>query len=128
VGGNLALLAALSGTAFAPVYDDAIVVVEDINEAVYRIERMLLTLRLGATFAHCAGLAFGAFTNAAEAHEEDGARTLDAVLLEVADGLDVPSIAGVPMGHIADQWTLPLGAMAELDADAGCLTVLTERN
>jgi muramoyltetrapeptide carboxypeptidase len=120
VGGNLALLAALAGTAFAPDYDRAIVVLEDVNEDVYRIERMLLTLRLSDAFATCVGIVFGAFTNTpAERPDHGGARALDAVLQELADQLDVPCISGAPVGHIPDQWTLPLGAEAELDADAG---------
>jgi muramoyltetrapeptide carboxypeptidase len=123
VGGNLALLSALAGTNFAPLYDNAIVVFEDINEPVYRIERMLLTLRLGDAFATCGGLVFGAFTDAAEPPAEEGVRTLDSVLQELADTLRVPCMAGAPVGHIPDQWTLPLGAMAELDADARRLTV-----
>ena len=124
VGGNLALLAALAGTAFAPGYDRAIIVIEDVNEDVYRIERMLLTLRLGDAFATCTGLVFGAFTNTPEARPDGGgSRTLDAVLQEVADTLRVPCIAGAPVGHIADQWTVPLGSEAEFDADACRLTV-----
>ncbi len=124
VGGNLALLAALSGTAFAPDYDDAIVVLEDVNEDVYRVERMLLTLRLGDAFATCRGLVFGAFTNTPEQRPDyGGARSLEAVLREVADLLRVPCISGVPVGHIADQWTVPLGMQARLDADARTLTL-----
>lgn len=124
VGGNLAILAALAGTNFAPAYENAIIVVEDINEPVYRIERMLLTLRLGDAFASCTGLVFGSFTGDTEQPPADGTRTLETVLQEVADTLRIPCIAGAPVGHIADQWTLPLGAMAELDADARSLTVL----
>ena len=122
-GGNLALLAALAGTAFAPNYDRAIIVIEDVNEDVYRIERMLLTLRLGDAFSTCAGIVFGAFTNVpSERPDHGGARSLDAVLREVADQLRVPCIAGAPIGHVADQWTVPLGAVGELDAGAGRLT------
>ncbi len=124
VGGNLALLAALAGTAFAPDYDRAIIVIEDVNEDVYRIERMLLTLRLGDAFATCTGIVFGAFTNTPERRpEQGGARTLEAVLREVAEILRVPCFAGAPIGHIADQWTVPLGARAEIDAEAGTLHV-----
>ncbi len=124
VGGNLALLAALAGTAFAPNYGHAIVVIEDVNEDVYRIERMLLTLRLGDAFSTCTGVVFGQFTNTPEARPEGGgSRTLEAVLQEVADALRVPCIAGAPVGHVADQWTVPLGSEAELDADGCRLTV-----
>lgn len=124
VGGNLALLAALAGTAYTPDYDRAIIIIEDVNEDVYRIERMLVTLRLSYAFATCTGLVFGAFTNTPEQRPENGgARTLAAVLQEVADAVGVPCISGVPVGHITDQWAVALGAGGMLDADARVLHV-----
>lgn len=122
-GGNLALLAALAGTPYAPSLDGAIVVLEDIGEAVYRLDRMLVQLRLAGALARCAGLVFGQFTDCPP-ESDDGARTLDELCDEVARTLGVPCLSGVPVGHIADQWTLPLGAMAELDAGARVLRVL----
>lgn len=120
-GGNLALLASLCGTAYAPPLDGAILVLEDVNEAVYRIDRMLVQLRLAGLLARCAALVFGSFTNADEEEGTGGARTLAEVLREAAHEVGVPCIAGAPVGHIADQWTLPLGAVAELDASARTL-------
>jgi muramoyltetrapeptide carboxypeptidase len=118
VGGNLALLAALAGTPYAPSYDGAILVVEDVGEPTYRVDRMLRQLLLGGALARVAGIAFGHFTECAAAADSDAAaRGLDAVLRETADLAGVPAVAGVPLGHIADQWTIPLGARAELDAD-----------
>ncbi|HEY2376975.1 MAG TPA: LD-carboxypeptidase [Gemmatimonadaceae bacterium] len=126
VGGNLALLCALSGTSYAPDYRDAILVVEDVNEAVYRIDRMLTQLRLGGHLAGCRGLVFGQFTDIpTDSPEENlGARTLDNVLGEIATQLKVPCISGAPVGHVADQWTIPLGAEAELDANERTLRIL----
>ncbi len=126
VGGNLAILCALAGTPYAPDYRGAIVVMEDVNEAVYRIDRMLTQLRLTGALAACAGIVFGQFTDIPRDAPEEalGVRTLDDVLGEVASSLGVPSIAGAPIGHVADQWTLPLGAQAELDADARTLRIL----
>jgi muramoyltetrapeptide carboxypeptidase len=124
-GGNLALLCALAGTSYAPDYDGAILVLEDVNEPVYRIDRMLTHLRLAGALTQCAGLVFGAFTDIPTGAPEEsvGARTLAEVLSEAAQRARIPCIAGVPVGHIDDQWTLPLGAIAELDADARTLTV-----
>jgi muramoyltetrapeptide carboxypeptidase len=122
-GGNLAVLASLCGTPFAPSFDGAIVVLEDINEAIYRVDRMLQQLRLAGMLAGCAAIAFGHCSNCAE-ESDDGARTLDEVLTETAEALGVPCIAGIPVGHIAEQWTLPLGADAELDVGARRLTVI----
>jgi muramoyltetrapeptide carboxypeptidase len=126
VGGNIALLCALAGTAYAPDYRGAIVVMEDVNEPVYRIDRMLTQLRLTGALGACAGLVFGQFTDIPRDVPEEslGARALDDVLGEAASSLGVPCIAGVPIGHVADQWTLPLGGQAELDADARTLRIL----
>jgi muramoyltetrapeptide carboxypeptidase len=126
VGGNLALLCALSGTPYAPDYRDTILVLEDVNEAVYRIDRMLTQLRLAGALAQCRGVVFGQFTDIpTDSPEENlGARTLEHVLGEIADLLKVPCVAGAPIGHIADQWTIPLGADAELDANERTLRIL----
>jgi muramoyltetrapeptide carboxypeptidase len=122
VGGNLALLAALAGTPYAPDYRDAILVVEDVGEETYRIDRMLQQLAMSGALAMLAGIAFGHFTDGTDPHDASS-RPLDDVLREAADVAGVPAIAGIPLGHIDDQWTLPLGAMAELDADTCALHV-----
>ena len=122
VGGNLALLAALAGTPFAPDYTGAILVLEDVGEATYRIDRMLRQLLLAGSLDALAGIAFGQFTEGLDA--VDGvSRPLDEVLRETADAAGVPALAGIPLGHVHDQWTIPLGAHAELDADAATLHV-----
>ncbi|HJU64482.1 MAG TPA: LD-carboxypeptidase [Gemmatimonadaceae bacterium] len=121
-GGNLAVFAALVGTPYLPPLDGALLVLEDINEAVYRIDRMLAQLRLSGALHGVRGIIFGDCTNCAE-EADDGARKLDDVLLELADWLRVPCLAGVPVGHVGEQWTLPLGALAELDAGTRTLAV-----
>lgn len=128
-GGNLAVLAALAGTPYAPDLSGAILVLEDVNEAVYRVDRMLLQLRLAGLLDDCRAIVFGQCTNCADEGEEsargdDGTRTLDDVLAELADELAVPCLAGVPVGHIDEQWTVPLGAHAVLDAAARRLDVI----
>ena len=127
MGGNLALLAALHGTPFQPRYEGSILVLEDVNEQPYRIERMLLQLRLSGALQSCAAIAFGSFTNTGEKDTGlGGTRSLDVVLQEAADRAGVPALSGIPMGHIDDQWSLPLGAEAELDADEKRLTVIVK--
>jgi muramoyltetrapeptide carboxypeptidase len=121
-GGNLALVASLCGTPWAIDFRDAIVVLEDINEATYRLDRMLLQLRMAGAFDGCVGLMFGQFTDCPP-ESDDGARSLNAVMQECADLLGVPAVLGAPIGHVADQWTLPLGALATLDASTCTLTV-----
>lgn len=126
IGGNLALLAALAGTAYEPDYDGAILVIEDVNEPVYRIDRMLTQLSLAGRLSRCAGIVFGQFTDIpVDAPEEaGGARSLMDVFSETAATIGVPSMVGAPVGHIANQWTLPLGGTAALDADARTLRIL----
>ena len=114
-GGNLALVAALCGTPWAISFRDAIAVLEDVNESVYRVDRMLIQLRISGAFDGCRGILFGHCTNCLEA-TDDGARTLQEVVQETADALGVPALMGVPLGHIDDQWTLPMGAQAVLDS------------
>jgi len=122
VAGNLALLAALCGTRFAPDYSNAILVLEDIGEATYRIDRMLRQLVLSGAFSALAGIVYGRFTDGTDPADESSCELSD-ILREVADLAGVPSISGAPVGHIDDQWTIPIGAMAELDADACTLHV-----
>jgi muramoyltetrapeptide carboxypeptidase len=123
-GGNLALVSALTGTPFAPALEGAILVLEDIDEAVYRVDRMMRQLLLAGALDGVCGIVFGACTNCPEA-SDDGARRLDDVIGEIAGTLGVPAVAGVPVGHVDDQWTLPLGAPATFDADQRMLTVTT---
>jgi muramoyltetrapeptide carboxypeptidase len=122
-GGNLALVAALVGTPYAVPLDGAILVLEDVGEAVYRVDRMLQQLLLSGALAGVRGVAFGHCTHCPE-ESDDGARGLADVLREIADALGVPCLLGVPVGHVDDQWTIPLGADAELDADARALSVV----
>ncbi|MDB4880414.1 MAG: hypothetical protein JWL60_1860 [Gemmatimonadetes bacterium] len=123
VGGNLALLAALAGTPYAPDYDGAILVIEDVGEVNFRIDRMLRQLQLCGALGRVAGIAFGQFTEGSDP-DDASSGVLDDLLREAADVAGVPCIAGIPLGHVDDQWTIPLGARAELDADALALHVL----
>src|SRR5207237_6106193 len=63
VGGNLALIASLIGTRYEPSFDGAILVLEDVNESVYRLDRMFTQLRLSGSLDQLAGIALGQFTD-----------------------------------------------------------------
>ena len=121
-GGNVALLASLCGTPWAVSFRDAVVVLEDINEAVYRVDRLLTQLRLSGAFDGCRALAVGHFTDCPDT-SGDGTQTIGGLIEALADTLQVPALFGVPVGHIDQQWTIPLGAGATLDADARTLQV-----
>ncbi len=122
-GGNLALIAALMGTPWSIDFDGAILVIEDIDEAVYRVDRMMQQLLLAGALERCAGIVAGDFRPPA-GEVADSYRTVDDVIGEVAEAAGVPCFAGAPFGHIADQWTIPLGAMAEMNT-ADCSLHIT---
>lgn len=113
-GGNLSLIASLMGTPWSVDFDGTILVIEDIEEAVYRVDRMLTQLLLAGALHRCAGLVIGDFKPPANENEAEN-RKIDDVFAESAESAGIPCFAGAPFGHIADQWTIPLGAMAELD-------------
>jgi muramoyltetrapeptide carboxypeptidase len=125
-GGNLALITALLGTPFAPSFDGAILILEDIGEAIYRVDRMLRQLILAGALQRCAAIVAGDFRPPRDEVPADN-RTLDEVLTEAATLAGIPCLAGAPFGHIANQWTVPLGAIAELDTEARTLRVLSGR-
>lgn len=113
-GGNLSLIASLMGTPWSVDFDGAILVIEDIEEAVYRVDRMLTQLLLAGALQNCAGLVIGDFKPPADEKDADN-RKIDDVFAEAAEKAGIPCFAGAPFGHITDQWTIPLGAVAELN-------------
>jgi muramoyltetrapeptide carboxypeptidase len=122
VGGNLAVLTSLCGTQYMPDLGDGILVLEDINEPVYRVDRMMYQLKLSGALNGCRAIIFGECVKCAE-DAGGGGRALDDLLAEIAGALDVPCLAGIPVGHIDRQWTIPLGCVAELDTKERRLTV-----
>jgi muramoyltetrapeptide carboxypeptidase len=124
IGGNLAVLTSLAGTPFWPSFDGAILFLEDVNEYVYRIDRMLSTLMLSGVLEQVAGVVLGGFTDCKPSEGSFGSLTLDEVFDDYFGGLGVPVYRGAQFGHVRRKFTLPLGVQAEIDADAGTLRLL----
>lgn len=122
-GGNLTLLQCLIGTPHFPDLDGAILFLEDVGEDLYRVDRMLAHLRMAGALERLAGIAVGRFTELKRAMN-DGALGFDEVLANYFLPLGIPVAYGFPIGHIDDQWTLPLGVRARLDAGTGELELL----
>jgi muramoyltetrapeptide carboxypeptidase len=116
VGGNLALLAASSGTPAALRAAGAVLFVEDVGEPAYRLDRSWTQLLLAGALDGVAGVAFGRFTDC-EGDVPDLLRSL-------VEPLGVPAVAELPIGHEPDSWTLPLGVRARLDAERGTVALL----
>jgi muramoyltetrapeptide carboxypeptidase len=123
-GGNLAVLASLVGTPYLPRLDGAILFLEDVNEYVYRVDRMLSTLMLSGALARVAGVLLGGFTHCQPSEGSFGTLTLDEVFDDYFGGLGVPVLRGLPFGHVKRKLSFPLGVAAELDGDAGVLRLL----
>lgn len=123
VGGNLTVLASLAGTPYFPDCRGAILFLEDINEYIYRIDRCLSTLRLAGALSQLAGVVLGRFTKC-EPGDGYGSLTLDEVFDDYFLPLNVPVYRGAAIGHIKRKLTVPVGAVAEMDADAGTLRLL----
>ena len=113
VGGNLAVLASLVGTPFLPPLAGAVLLLEDVAEPPYRIDRMWTQLAFAGVFDQVAGVVLGGFTGC---DPRDGSYTLDEVLADLAAAAGVPCAAGFPVGHGAANVPLPLGVEVELDA------------
>ncbi|MEO5589816.1 MAG: LD-carboxypeptidase [Gemmatimonadaceae bacterium] len=124
-GGNLALVTAMMGTPWSVDFEGAILIIEDVDEAVYRVDRMMQQLLLSGALAQCVALVAGDFRPPAGEVEHEN-RAFDDVIAEAADRAGIPCIAGAPFGHIRDQWTIPLGALAEVDTATLSLHVGSE--
>lgn len=109
-GGNLALLAADVGTAFGWPADGAVVVLEDLLETPYRIDRMLTQLLRSGWFDGVAGIVLGSFRECGDPE------VVDAVLADRLRPLEVPIVKGLDFGHTSSTVTVPLGVRATLDA------------
>ena len=94
------------------------------EEAYYRVDRMLTQLWLAGALDGVAGVAFGKFTDCDPSPFFLQNRPLQDILAERFRELRIPAISGVMVGHIPEQATLPVGCQAELDADTGTLTLL----
>ena len=119
IGGNLSLVAALLGTGFEWPADGAILFLEDINEELYRVDRLLTQMRLAGVLHAVSGFVLGSFTEATEPTP---------LLREMLARLGKPLLAGWPSGHGTPNRPLPLGLPVRLSvwAHGGSLTLLQD--
>ncbi len=121
IGGNLSLMVKLVGTPFEPDYENNILFLEDVGEAPYRIDGMLTHLKIAGKLDKLAGIAFGKCT---KCKASGNSLSIEEVLKERLGDLNIPVIKGLMIGHIEDMATVPVGAMAELDASKETLTLI----
>ncbi len=120
IGGNLTLLVSTMGSKFEVDTKDKIIFIEEVNEPIYKIDRMLTTLSLAGKFEKCAGVIFGTFTGCQreeKAYEGGLDLTLEEVINNTLVPFKKPIIGNFKAGHSFPQPTLPLGTKVMIDAD-----------
>jgi muramoyltetrapeptide carboxypeptidase len=113
IGGNLSLMVKLVGTPFEPDYSGKILFLEDVEEAPYRIDGMLTHLKISGRLNKLAGIVFGKCT---DCNARGDSLSIEEVIKDRLGDLNIPVLKGVMIGHIDDMSTIPVGAMATLDA------------
>ena len=118
IGGNLCVLTSLLGTPFAPDFQDKILYLEDVNEPLYKIDRMLTQLRLCGVFNKIKGLLVGKFSSAQEDFQEK--------VINLLAQYDIPSGYGFSATHELNKTTLPLNIDYRIDFGNGNIRITEE--
>jgi len=124
-GGNLTVLTGIVGSKYFPDFKDSILFVEDIGEEPYRIDRMFSQLALSGALQSISGFIFGRCSDC-EAKNPANSLTLEQILDDYIKPLGIPAYQGALIGHMDEQFILPIGATVRMDADAGSITVVED--
>ena len=123
LGGNLSVLTSMVGTPYLPDTRNALLFLEEISEAPYRIDRMLTQLEQSGMLSKVRGAMLGVFVKCEPAAGEESLG-LSQALTDHFSARPIPSAYGLSFGHIASQWLLPIGVRARFDADARTVRLL----
>lgn len=121
LGGNLSLVTRLLGTPFMPSLEGAVLLLEDVGERPYRLDRMWTHLRLAGVFERVRGIVLGDFT---DCEDRSASYTSADVLRSLAEETGLPCAAGFPIGHGALNHAVPLGTTVRLEAGEARLSFL----
>jgi muramoyltetrapeptide carboxypeptidase len=123
--GNLTVLTHLIGTKHLPSFKESILIIEDIGEAPYRIDRMLTHLRLAGILQQLSGLGFGSFTRCDDEKDVDKKKSFELVDIfrDRTKDLKIPIVSNLPIGHCIGNAALPQGNQAILNGDKGILSL-----
>ena len=113
IGGNLSLISAMCGTKYLPSAKGKIVLLEDIDEKPYRIDRMLVQLEQAWDLKKAKGILLGEFADCDS--DSDRSLTLQETLENHFKDCGIPVMYKIPLGHIDDQATYPIGIKVEMD-------------
>jgi len=123
LGGNLTVFTAILGSPYVPDFEGAILFVEDVQEAPYRIDRMFTQLKLTGVLDKVKGVVWGTCSKC-DPGEGFASLTIPDVLDDHLKPLGVPAFYGAMIGHVERQFTLPVGVEVEMDASAGTVRML----
>jgi muramoyltetrapeptide carboxypeptidase len=121
LGGNLSVFTRLLGTPFMPPLEGGILLLEDLSEQPYRLDRMWTHLELAGVFRKIRGIVLGQFIGC---EPRDGGFTAAEVLRELAAATGLPCASGFPIGHADVNEPVPLGVRVRLEADVARVTFL----
>jgi muramoyltetrapeptide carboxypeptidase len=120
----MSLVGSLLGTRFSPDYRDSIFVLEDVDEAPHRVDRMFVQFRLAGILDRISALVLGRFTDCTPSDPKKPSLTIDEVLKETVESVRVPVLTNFQYGHIPKKLTIPLGLRAVLDVSTRTLEVM----
>ena len=123
LGGCLSVLVSLLGTPYMPDMRGAILLIEDVGEDLYKIDRCISQLKNAGVLDSVSGVLLGQFVNIA-ADENNNPVDLQDVLDHYFSSLDVPVLSNFPYGHTPLKITLPIGCRVQLDADSKTVRLL----
>ena len=123
IGGNLTLLTGLCGTPYLPDFKDTILFVEEIGEKSDRMDRMFCQLMNSGILSQIKGFIFGKCTDCGPSGGY-GSLTLEQMLHDYIKPLGIPAYSGALIGHISDQFLMPVGVRARMDASTGKIEYL----
>jgi muramoyltetrapeptide carboxypeptidase len=123
IGGNLSVFSGIVGSPYVPDFQGAILFLEDTNENIYRIDRLMTHLKIAGVFDKLAGFIFGQCPGCAP-DADYGSLTLEEVVWDHIKPLGIPAWYGAMIGHIEPIVTLPIGLEVEIDASAGTIRML----
>jgi muramoyltetrapeptide carboxypeptidase len=121
LGGCLSLVTALLGTRHCPDYEGAILLLEDVNEPAYRLDRMLTQLKLAGILDAVSGLVLGHFLGP---EGVDLGEEVERVVSELTEDRAMPIISAFPHGHTLPNVAVTIGAPIEIDTDQALIRVL----
>lgn len=124
LGGNLRMIVDLLGTPYDPDFEDKILFLEEVGTTTEEVDRSLSHLWLGGKLQQVRGMVIGQCVDISYLSTWAKRFTLEEVLAERCLELGIPALTHLMIGHIDDFTTVPLGCQAELDVEAGTLTLL----